>query len=105
MNWESGIFCKLYKTNKYKFNPPKNLNLNENAKSSIKSIIEKQIKDKIDEVRTDWNEKHGQVTEGMYKCRICGGKKTIQHEQQTRSADEPMTLFITCVNCKYTWKG
>jgi transcription elongation factor S-II len=67
--------------------------------------IEKQIKDKIDEVRTDWNEKHGQVTEGMYKCRICGGKKTIQHEQQTRSADEPMTLFITCVNCKYTWKG
>ena len=67
--------------------------------------IEKQIKDKIDEVRTDWNEKHGQVTEGMYKCRICGGKKTIQHEQQTRSADEPMTLFITCVNCKYTCKG
>ena len=67
--------------------------------------IEKQIKDKIDEVRTDWNEKHGQVTEGMYKCRVCGGKKTIQHEQQTRSADEPMTLFITCVNCKYTWKG
>ena len=67
--------------------------------------IEKQIKDKIDEVRTDWNEKHGQVTEGMYNCRICGGKKTIQHEQQTRSADEPMTLFITCVNCKYTWKG
>ena len=45
MNWESGIFCKLYKTNKYKFNPPKNLNLNENAKSSIKSIIEKQIKE------------------------------------------------------------
>lgn len=67
--------------------------------------IEKQIKDKIDEVRTDWNEKHGQVTEGMYKCRVCGGKKTIQHEQQTRSADEPMTLFITCVNCKFTWKG
>lgn len=67
--------------------------------------IEKQIKDKIDEVRTDWIETHGQVTEGMYKCRVCGGKKTIQHEQQTRSADEPMTLFITCVNCKNTWKG
>ena len=67
--------------------------------------IEKQIKERIDEVRTDWNEKHGEVTEGVYKCRVCGGKKTIQHEQQTRSADEPMTLFITCVNCKYTWKG
>lgn len=67
--------------------------------------IEKQIKERIDEVRTDWNEKHGEVTEGVYKCRVCGGKKTIQHEQQTRSADEPMTLFITCVNCKNTWKG
>ena len=67
--------------------------------------IEKQIKERIDEVRTDWNEKNGEVTEGVYKCRVCGGKKTIQHEQQTRSADEPMTLFITCVNCKNTWKG
>lgn len=67
--------------------------------------IEKQIKERIDEVRTDWNEKHGEVTEGVYKCGVCGGKKTIQHEQQTRSADEPMTLFITCVNCKNTWKG
>ena len=43
MNWESGVFCKMYKTNKYKFNPPKYLNLNENAKSSLKTIIENQI--------------------------------------------------------------
>ena len=67
--------------------------------------IEKEKEKKVDEVRTDWQEKHGQVTEGVYKCRVCGGKKTIQHEQQTRSADEPMTLFITCLNCKNTWKG
>ena len=45
MNWESGIFCKLYKTNKYKFNPPNYLNLNENSKSSLKTIIEKQLKE------------------------------------------------------------
>ena len=45
MNWESGVFCKMYKTNKYKFNPPKYLNLNENAKSSLKTIIENQIKE------------------------------------------------------------
>lgn len=67
--------------------------------------IEKEKEKKVDEVRTDWQEKHGQVTEGVYKCRVCGGRKTIQHEQQTRSADEPMTLFITCLNCKNTWRG
>ena len=67
--------------------------------------IEKEKEKKVDEVRTDWQEKHGQVTEGVYKCRVCGGRKTIQHEQQTISADEPMTLFITCLNCKNTWRG
>lgn len=67
--------------------------------------IEKEKEKKVDEVRTDWQEKHGQVTEGVYKCKVCGGRKTIQHEQQTRSADEPMTLFITCLNCKNTWRG
>ena len=67
--------------------------------------IEKEKERKVDEVRTDWLEKHGQITEGVYKCKKCGGKRTIQHEQQTRSADEPMTLFITCVDCKNTWKG
>ena len=45
MNWESGIFCKLYKTNKYKFNPPKYLSLTDNAKSSLYKIIQKQIKE------------------------------------------------------------
>ena len=66
--------------------------------------IESQINKKVDEARSDWLERHSEVTEGVYKCRICGGKKTVQHEQQTRSADEPMTIFITCVNCKNTWK-
>ena len=58
----------------------------------------------MEEISSDWIEKHGQITEGVYKCRICGGKKTVQKELQTRSADEPMTIFITCVNCKNTWK-
>ena len=66
--------------------------------------IEKEKKQKVEEISSDWQEKHGDVTEGVYKCRRCGGKKTVQREQQTRSADEPMTIFITCVNCKNTWK-
>ena len=45
MNWESGIFCKLYKTKDYKFNAPKYLNLNDNAKISLYNNINKQIKE------------------------------------------------------------
>ena len=45
MNWESGVFCKMYKSNKYKFNPPKYLNLTENTKSTLKNIIERQLND------------------------------------------------------------
>ena len=41
----------------------------------------------------------------LYTCGKCGAKKTTVHELQTRSADEPMTLFITCFNCKHKWRG
>ena len=41
----------------------------------------------------------------LYRCGKCGKHKTTVHELQTRSADEPMTLFITCFNCKHRWRG
>ena len=41
----------------------------------------------------------------LYKCGKCGARKTTIHELQTRSVDEPMTLFITCFNCKHKWRG
>lgn len=37
-----------------------------------------------------------------YECEICGGKKSKTSQQQTRSSDEPMTIFITCLTCKNT---
>lgn len=63
------------------------------------------VENKVNEDRSDWNEKHATATEGVYKCRACGGTKTKQAEMQTRSADEPMTLYITCLNCGKTWRG
>ena len=44
------------------------------------------------------------VCEGIFQCRKCGSKKTTYYSLQTRSADEPMTNFITCVACKNRWK-
>jgi DNA-directed RNA polymerase subunit M/transcription elongation factor TFIIS len=40
----------------------------------------------------------------MFKCGRCGKRETTYYEMQTRSADEPMTIFITCCNCGKKWK-
>ena len=80
------------------------MDANEMLDKSKQQEREKEKKQKVEEISSDWQEKHGDVTEGVYKCKKCGGKKTVQRELQTRSADEPMTVFITCVECKNTWK-
>lgn len=38
------------------------------------------------------------------QCGKCGQRKVTYTEAQTRSADEPMTLFCTCMNCGKSWK-
>ena len=40
----------------------------------------------------------------LFKCRKCNSRETSYYEVQTRSADEPMTQFITCLNCNNRWK-
>ena len=41
--------------------------------------------------------------EGLFKCERCKGKNTSYYQLQTRSADEPMTTYIQCLNCNFTW--
>jgi len=40
----------------------------------------------------------------QYKCRKCSSRSCSYYEVQTRSADEPMTQFITCLDCGNRWK-
>ncbi|KAG1734924.1 transcription factor S-II, central domain-containing protein [Suillus paluster] len=42
-------------------------------------------------------------TEG-FQCGRCKQRKCRYRQAQTRSADEPMTTFVTCVNCGNKWK-
>jgi len=42
---------------------------------------------------------------GMFKCGKCKCKKVTYYQMQTRSADEPMTTFFTCIGCGAKWKG
>ena len=40
----------------------------------------------------------------QFKCGRCKSKKCTYYELQTRSADEAMTTFISCLNCGNRWK-
>lgn len=42
-------------------------------------------------------------TTDMYKCRKCDQRKCTVSFLQTRSIDEPMTIFVRCCNCYNTW--
>ena len=39
-----------------------------------------------------------------FTCRKCKSNKCTYYQMQTRSADEPMTTFVTCINCDNRWK-
>ncbi len=43
------------------------------------------------------------ATTDAYKCRKCGERKCKVSQLQTRSADEPVTTFVTCVVCFNTF--
>ena len=38
------------------------------------------------------------------KCKTCGSDNIYSESRQTRSADEAMTIFYTCLNCGKKWK-
>lgn len=40
----------------------------------------------------------------QFLCTRCHKRQCTYYELQTRSADEPMTIFITCVNCGKKWR-
>ncbi|CAO1627576.1 unnamed protein product [Sympodiomycopsis kandeliae] len=39
-----------------------------------------------------------------FQCGRCKQRKCRYYQKQTRSADEPMTTFVTCTNCNNKWK-
>jgi DNA-directed RNA polymerase subunit M/transcription elongation factor TFIIS len=45
-----------------------------------------------------------EVVGGLFKCKRCKSTKTSSTQFQTRSADEPMTVFVRCHNCENRWR-
>jgi len=44
------------------------------------------------------------LSASLFTCGRCKSIKTTSTQKQTRSADEPMTVFVLCLNCGNRWK-
>ena len=63
------------------------------------NIKDEKIKiEQLNKQKTHFN------TTTMFKCGRCNKRNCSYFELQTRSADEPMTIFITCLECGKKWK-
>ena len=49
-------------------------------------------------------ERRREIATDLYRCGSCGERQCTYYQLQTRSADEPMTTFVTCINCGKRWK-
>lgn len=59
------------------------------------------IKSKRDRALYEVNK---ELATDVYKCSRCHKRECSFYQLQTRSADEPMTTFVTCLNCGKRWK-
>lgn len=124
-SWSNPIFMNIYrskvlsinsnlKTNNYINNTHllknirnKNINPNDVGKLSVYDIYPDNwkdllnIKSKRDKIKYELKP---EAMTTLFKCRKCGSRETSYYEVQTRSADEPMTQFITCLSCNNRWK-
>lgn len=59
---------------------------------------------KVKALKLDLANERLQDYSGTFKCPKCHSDKTTYYQLQTRSADEPMTTFCTCLKCSKRWK-
>ena len=64
----------------------------------------KQILDEKNKRNRYLYEVNKEMATDAYMCGRCKKKECTYYQLQTRSADEPMTTFVTCLNCGKRWK-
>ena len=77
------------------------------ASEKMKLEREEAQKANLQERRTDWMfEELAKSTSnrGFFTCKKCKCKNTTYYQMQTRGSDEPMTNFVTCLDCKASYK-
>eukprot|EP00033_Pygsuia_biforma_P004572 GCRY01005014.1.p1 GENE.GCRY01005014.1~~GCRY01005014.1.p1 ORF type:complete len:299 (+),score=52.81 GCRY01005014.1:144-1040(+) len=70
--------------------------------SELQAYNAKAQKNELEKILPDWDA--DKATTDQFQCGKCKKRKCKFYQLQTRSADEPMTTFVTCVNCGNRWK-
>jgi DNA-directed RNA polymerase subunit M/transcription elongation factor TFIIS len=84
----------------------KELTLEEIAKQNYYELCPENWQEMVDrQAKREKIQLEGDFSRATEKwmCNGCKQRKCTYYELQTRSADEPMTIFIHCLNCGKRW--
>ena len=74
-----------------------------NAREMFPEKWKTLVEEKIKRDNNMYKENLASATD-EFKCYKCKKRQCTYYQLQTRSADEPMTTFVTCLNCGNNWK-
>jgi DNA-directed RNA polymerase subunit M/transcription elongation factor TFIIS len=114
-NWDNKHFQSIYKNKaicilsnlKKLINNFKDVRPNEYPYIDYKLINQEKwapIISKINRQDEVSQEMYAKSNTTLYKCGKCKKRECSYYEMQTRSGDEPMTIFINCLNCGNNWR-
>ncbi len=122
-SWENPRFVNVYKSNYIKVYS--NLKVNKNSNFVLNKIkygiwepdkivstdlqilypeLYEEIILKNKKLMDRWAEEKKAQGSTIFRCAKCKQNNCTYYQMQTRSADEPMTTFVTCLNCHNRWK-
>lgn len=98
-NLDNNYIQKLLQNEKYKVHKIAFMTHQEMMPEKWKLLIEeKKIRDE------NKYEPKLEASTDDFTCWKCKNKRCTYYQLQTRSADEPMTTYVTCLNCGQRWK-
>ena len=123
--WENQNFCMIYvdrfKSLYFNINSKcyvknkhflKKLKIKKYSKEELAELTHRDMKPTLwkdlikKKLKRDEHSLKGDVAASTdeFKCFKCFKRKCTYYQLQTRSADEPMTTFVTCLECGNRWR-
>ncbi len=123
--WENKNFCLIYvdrfkslyfniKKNSYVNNKHflKKIKIKNMGNEEISNLTHRDMKPKLwkklidNKIKRDESLVKGDISASTdeFKCFKCFQRVCTYYQLQTRSADEPMTTFVTCLKCGNRWR-